>query len=334
VKSRFLAFATTGLAALSLNFFAPRVCAADEDSDLPQQIFDTMIKVHGVKEGSRPVHAKGVVCHGTFTPTKEAADLSKAAHFNTKSVPVVVRFSDGSPDPMIPDGSPNAGPRGFAIRFALPGGEDTDIVAMSHNGFVVGSGQEFLALQKSIVATDPSKPHPWPVEEFLGAHPRALKFVQENQIAPASFANESFFSNNAFTFVNKDGVKQVGRYKFIPMDGEKKLSADEAKQKPENFLSEDLKKRLPDNPVKYRMIVQLPNGDDATNDPSVVWPEDRKTIELGTVTITSVDPHSDQMEKSLAFDPATLTDGIDFSDDSFPELRSKVYALSVARRQK
>ena len=113
-------------------------------------------------------------------------------------MPVTVRFSDGAPDPHVPDFSPEAGPRGLAIRFMLPGGGKTDIVAMSHNGFVVATPPEFLALQKAVVATDPSKPHPWPVEEFLGSHPLALKFVQENGAVPASFGTEPFFSNDSF----------------------------------------------------------------------------------------------------------------------------------------
>ena len=66
----------------------------------------------------------------------------------------------------------------------------TDIVALSHNGFVVGTGEDFLALQKAAVATDPSKPHPWPIEAFLGAHPLALKFVQESQVIPASYGTQ------------------------------------------------------------------------------------------------------------------------------------------------
>ncbi len=100
----------------------------------------------------------------------------------------------------------------MAIRFTLPGGEDVDIVAMSHNGFVVATGEEFLELQKSVVATDPSQPHPWPVEAFLGAHPLALKFVVDKKEGPESFATESFFANDGLVFVNKDGVKQAGRY--------------------------------------------------------------------------------------------------------------------------
>jgi catalase len=302
------------------------------DKDLAHQIFETMIQVHGAKAGHRPVHAKGMVCEGTFTPSADAATLSKAAHFQKASAPVTVRFSDGAPDPIIPDNSPDAGPRGMAIRFKLPGGGETDIVTMSHNGFVVGTSEEFLALQKSVIATDPSKPHPWPVELFVTSHPLALKFVQDNKVIPASFATEAFFANDAFIFVNKDGVKQAGRYKILPVAGQHDLKDAEAKAKPADFLVDDLKTRLASGPVKFRLVVQLSNAGDPTSDPSLLWPEDRKTLEVGTISITSAVADSAAAEKALAYDPTNLTDGIDLSDDLLPALRSEVYALSVKYR--
>jgi catalase len=304
------------------------------DTDLARQIFETMIQVHGVTAGHRPVHAKGIVCEGTFTPSAEATTLSKAPHFQKASVPVIVRLSDGSPELTIPDNSPDAGPRGMAIRFELPNGEETDIVAMSHNGFVVGTGEEFLELQKSIVATDPSQPHQWPVEKFVVSHPRALKFVVDNKVIPASFATEAFFGNDAFIFVNKEGVKQAGRYQILPVAGQHDLSEAEAKAKPADFLFNDLKTRLASGPVKFRLVVQLPNAGDPTSDPSLVWPEDRKTIEVGVISITSTVADSVAAEKPLALDPTNLTDGIGLSDDTLPIVRSDVYALSVKYRHK
>ena len=222
----------------------------------------------------------------------------------------------------------------MAVRFHLKGGGISDIVAMSHNGFVVGTGEEFLALQKAVVATDFSKPHPWPIEQFLGQHPRALKFVQDNRVIPASFATEGFFSNDAFIFVNKDGIRQAGRYQIIPVAGRRELSEAEAKARPASFLSDDLKTRLAGGPIKFRLVVQLPNPGDPTNDPSLVWPDDRQTVEAGTISVTSVVADSAGAERELVFDPTHLTDGIELSDDPLPALRAKVYSLSAAFRQK
>jgi catalase len=303
------------------------------EKELVHEIFDTMLQVHGVKPGYRVVHAKGIVCQGTFTPSKDAATLSRAGHFQGVSVPVTIRLSDGNPDPIIPDNTPNAGPRGMAIRFKLTNGDETDIIALSVNGFAVSTGEEFLALQKAVAATDATKPHPWPIEGFLGTHPSALRFVKGTQVVPASFATESFFPNDTFMFVNQAGVKQAGRYQIIPFAGQHDLSEAEAKTKPEGFLFDDLKTRLAAGPIQYHLIVQFPNAGDSTKDPSIVWPADRKTVDVGTISITSVVADSSAAEKELAFDPTDLTDGIELSDDPFPSLRSKVYALASAYRQ-
>ena len=175
---------------LALAIIAPNhfYASPQADKDLAQQIFDTMVQLPGNKPGNRLVHAKGIVCQGTFAPSKDAAAVSQAGHFSGATVPVIVRFSDDAPDPGIADSSPESAPRGMAIRFKLPDGKETDIVAFSHNGFPVGTGEDFLSLQKAIVATDPTKPHPWPVEVFLSTRPRALKFVQDPKPTPVSFA--------------------------------------------------------------------------------------------------------------------------------------------------
>jgi catalase len=322
-----------GLAlAMILAQSALQAAPQQSQQDLAQEIFDTMVKIPGAKPATRPVHAKGIVCEGTFTATKAAAGLSSAAHLQGKPVPVTIRFSDGAPDPSIPDNSPNANPRGIAIRFKLADGDKTDIVALSHNGFIVANGEEFLALQKSILATDPSKPHPWPVEQFLGAHPRALKFVQDPSPAPVSFATMPFYSNNAFVFVNKKGVKQAFRYQILPVEGSHFLSDADAKTKSADYLSDDLRARLPKQPIKSRLVAQLPNAGDSTNDGTLVWPDDRKTVELGTITITNVVADSDAAQKAVAFDPTILTPGIELSDDELPALRSLVYGISAMHR--
>lgn len=319
------------LVALALWAGAANGADAQGDKSLAQQIFEAMIQVPGANPAFRTAHAKGIVGQGTFTPSKEAAGLSKAAHFQGGSVPVTVRFSNASPDPFIPDTASN--PRGMAVRFRLTGGAETDIVALSHHGFVVGTGEDFLALQKAIVATDPSKPHPWPIEAFIGSHPLALKFVQETAAVPASYGTQPFFSNDAFIFVDKQGMKRAGRYQFLPAAGQQTLSAADAKTKGPNFLDEELKARLATGPIQYRMIVQLANAGDPTNDPSLVWPDDRKTVEVGTLTINSIVPDSDAAQKALVFFPTNLTEGIELSDDPFPSLRTAVYALSFARRR-
>jgi catalase len=62
--------------------------AQQSSQDLAQQIFDTMLRMPGTTAGYRVVHAKGIVCEGTFTASKEASAISRAAHFKGGTVPI------------------------------------------------------------------------------------------------------------------------------------------------------------------------------------------------------------------------------------------------------
>ena len=287
---------------------------SDKQSPPLSKFLTLLVQLPGNKPGYRLIHAKGIVCQGTFAATKEAAKLSRAEHFGGTAVPVTVRFSEAPPDPAISDISPDAAPWGMAIRFKLSGGKETDIVSSSHNGFFVGSGEDVLAFQKAKVATDRTKPHPWPIEIFLSTHPRAMKFVKDPKPVPVSFATQAFYGDNTFRFVNKEALKQAVRYQILPVAGEHYLTEAEAKAKAPNFLFEELRTHLAQEPAKFRLLVQLPNSSDPTDDASVVWPDNRKTVQLGTITITSVVPDSDAAQKALAFDPTQLTDGIELSE--------------------
>jgi len=307
---------------------------AAQGTSLPQQIADIMVQLNGgIHIGYRFMHAKGLVVTGTFTAAPSARSISKAAHLKGGSVPVTVRFSDGTGNPMIPDPDTRGAPRGMAIRFTLPGGAFTDIVAVSHNGFVVGTGEDFLAFFTAIASTKPDSPHPNPVEKFLGGHPRALQFVKDVQPLPVSFATLAYFGNNAFLFVDSTGVKRAGRYQILPAAGIATLDSAAAAKAGPNYLFDDLPRRLARGPVKFRLVVQLANPGDQTSDGSVVWPGDRKIVELGSISLTTVAPNNAELQRSLTYNPIYLTAGIELSDDPMVALRSAVYALSIAHRR-
>jgi catalase len=326
--------AAASLLASSLTFAATPLEAQATTKSLPEQIADVMVQLAGgIHPGLRFTHTKGLVATGTFTPAPTAKSISRAAHFQDSPVPVTVRFSDGSGLPTIPDNNPNASPHGMAIRFMLSGGAYTDIVANSHNGFFVGNGNDFLALLKAIAATNEKSPHPSPIEAFLGSHPAALKVATDSRAAAKSFENLDFYGNNAFIFVDAAGNKHPGRYQIIPDAGVVKLdSAASAKKKPD-YMFDDLKSAVAKGPIKYTIYAQLANPGDQTNDGSVVWPSDRKRVKLGTLSVNKIAPNNDELQKSLAFSPIILTNGITLSDDPLPLLRNAVYALSVAHRR-
>jgi catalase len=142
--------------------------------DFVQQ-FDTLFGLH---PGFRPMHAKGILLKGTFTPLPAAASLTRAPHMNRESTPVTVRLSDSTGIPVIPDNNPNATPHGCGIRFHLAERVHTDIIAHAVDAFPAKTGQEFLEFLRAVAVSDPAKLAGSPLEAFLGSHPATLAFIQ------------------------------------------------------------------------------------------------------------------------------------------------------------
>ncbi len=325
---------TTALFLGAANFSHADDASPASDKPVVEQLVDTMTELaHGPYNGYRSNHAKGIMVSGTFTPAAgTAASLSKAPHLQKASSTVLVRFSDATGLPTIPDASADANPHGMAIRFQLADGAYTDIVSISINGFPAATPEEFLEFLNAVAASGPDAPKPSPVEKFLGTHPAALKFVTTPAPAPVSFATQAFYGVNAFSFTNARGKTLYGRYRITPVAGVLALTKDQAAKAAPDYLMEELPARLKKGPAKFRILVQLALKDDVINDGTAVWPDNRPQVELGILTLKKVLPDSQQVEKTLMFSPLNLTDGIAASDDPILLARPAAYAISFGRR--
>lgn len=306
---------------------------AESSKPVVEQIVNTLTKLSGgPHQGYRANHAKGIVVLGEFVPAKSAASLSKAVHLQASPSPVTVRFSDATGVPMIPDADGNAFPKGIAIRFTLADGTYTDIVSISTNGFPAAKPEDFLGLLNAVAASGPDAAKPSPVEQFLGTHPAALAFVQMPKPAPVSFATEAFYGVNAFKFTNAKGETKYGRYRITPINGAEFLTKEEAAKAAPNYLMDELPVRLSKAPAQFKITVQLADKGDVVNDATVIWPETRKQVELGTLSLKNVDANGVKFEKATMYNPLALVEGIDASDDPILLARPGAYAVSFGRR--
>ena len=300
------------------------------DKDLIQSLDD----LFGVHAGFRPAHAKGIMLSGTFTPSPAAASLTRAPHAVRASTPVTARFSNSTGLPDIPDNdAANAGPRGFAVRFHLAEHVHTDIIGHSTDGFPTRTPEEFLEFLRAVKASGPDAPKPTPIEQFLGAHPKALEFVMAPKPIPTSFARESFFGVNAFKFTNQDGVSQFGRFRIRPDGGSEYLDAAASATKTPNFLFDELAARVTKSPIKLHVVVQLAAKGDVVDDATIHWPEERVELEFGTIALTQIVSDSASQQRQIIFDPIPRVDGIDSSGDPLLNVRADVYLTSGRRRR-
>ena len=287
----------------------------------------------GVHPGYRAAHAKGILLAGTFRPAPAARSLTNAPHILNESTPISVRFSDFAGIPAIPDNDPHASPRGCAIRFHLAEHVHTDIIAHSIDGFPTRTAEEFVQFLRAAAASGPGVPKPTPIEQFLGTHPAALKFVMVPPRLPASFALESFFAVSAYRFTNAEGLTRYGRYRIGPVGSNEYLDEKVAAEASPDFLFDEIQQRLSGGPATLRISVQLAHASDVTDDATVHWPADRQVIDFGTVELRTVIPNNQAEQQHIIFDPIPRVTGIEPSADPLLQPRADVYLATGRRRR-
>jgi catalase len=307
--------------------------ASAQEPPVEEQIVDTFQTLFGKHPGQRVNHAKGIVAEGSFKASPDAAALTRAVHFqsDTGTVPVTVRFSNATGLPNLPDGDPNANPHGMAVKFSLPDGSETDIVINSLHFFPVATPAEFRDLLMAVATSKPDAPKPTPLEEFVAKHP-AVAQAGATVRTPASFATERYFGINAFGFTNKAGETNFIRYVAEPLAGVTYLDPGDAAKRAPDYLGEDLKDRLAKAPVQFRLLAQVAGPGDPITDATIPWPQDRKRVELGVITVTALASDNEEAAKSLLFLPGNVTDGVAPSDDPLIAVRDAAYAISFSRR--
>ena len=303
--------------------------------DVVTQLVETMRALAGPHPGFRPVHAKGIVCSGTFRASAGARAVSRAPHLQGQAVPTVLRFSNSNGDPNIHDGIPSA--RAIAVKFELPDGKKADILGLHIEGFLVRTPAEFLAFL-SAQLPDPAtgKAATDGVPRFLQSHPTTGAFIERltKKPIPASYGQACYYSEHAFKFTAADGSSRFGRYRWVPEAGEAYLAPDDAGKRSTNFLREELEGRLKKGPVVFRLVLQVAGEGDPTDDATALWPADRPLVELGRLEVTQISPTSADDERRLVFDPTNITDGIGLSGDPILLARSAAYSVSYDHRSK
>ncbi len=299
--------------------------------ETPADLVDGLHSAFG-EHHARAVHAKGTILQGSFTPSPEARGLTVATAFAGGTIPVTARFSDFTGIPDISDATGAANPRGLAIKFRVPAGAALDVVTHSFNGFPTRTSDEFAQLLRAIGSSGEAASKPTALDNFLAAHPVAVTFLTTQKPPPQSYATSSYFGVNAFAFVDAKGARHDVRYRFVPAAGEHWLDAAALKTAGPDYLQAEIAQRVGAAQVSFDWYAQVAQVGDVLDDPSVAWPESRRLVKLGTVTLTRLDADQARTDKSLLFLPGQLPQGIE-ADDPMIAMRNASYPISFGARQ-
>ena len=289
--------------------------------------------VSGTHPGFRRNHAKGLCVTGWFDSNGNAVEWSKAAIFAAGRVPLIGRFALAGGMPAQEDKPATV--RSMALRFVPSRGQEWRTGMNNIPVFPVNSAEGFY---EQLLASKPDpatgKPNPAAMQEFLVRHPetvRALAVIKNRRVS-SGFADSTFNSLDAFRLVNAAGDSVAVRWATIPLQEFAADTIAEGAHPDDNYLFDDLIARIHRQPLRWRLVFTIGEAEDPTNDATVPWPENRRNIDAGLVSIEHAFSEDDGPCADINYDPLVLPAGIDPSDDPLLSARSATYARSFTLR--
>ncbi|WP_438318053.1 catalase [Sporosarcina sp. FA9] len=289
---------------------------------IAKETVDAIEKVIGISPGYRRVHAKGIAFNAVFEPSGTASSLTTAYHLQNEKMHVIVRFSHTFSSPELYEALVPI--KGMAVHFLLPNDQFTTLTMVNIPVFITKTPEAFINLLKIM-----SKGSLTVGERFE----KLRKSLEWNTIPKvlfhlkpvASFSTETYHALHTYYLIDRNGEKQAVRFKWEPILN----TTLEKSSLKHGDLEKEIVSKLEKMPIRFRLILQLASLEDPIDDPSVEWPEDRKTIDAGVLTLKEV--IADGAEE-LVFDPTVITQGIECSEDLVLHFRSAVYKESANRR--
>lgn len=151
---------------------------------------------------------------------------------------------------------------------------------------------------------------------------------------PRSVATQRFFSVQAFRLVDAEGRGTFVRYRIVPAGGFEALVEEDLEGKGENYLFGELPKLLEDGALAFKLMAQVAEEGDVTDDSCEHWPEERKVVELGTIALEGLVEDDAADQKSIIFDPVPRdVPGVEPSADPLLDVRAAVYLISGRERR-
>ena len=322
-----LAITAAGLGAA----FLPSIARAQAST--PEAQINALEGVAGKQPGSRRSQAKGVCASGHFVGNAAGRDLSSASVFSGEKVPVVARFSVAGGNPKASDKGKTS--RGVGFQMTAANGEQWLSAMLSTPMFFIAKMEQFVPFMQARTP-DPAtgKPDPDKLKAFNEANPETTRQAAwlAKAPVPASYATAGYFGLNAFEFVNAKGDSRFVRWQFVPEAGSLGLTDEQLKSMPDDFLADELRKRVATGPVAFDFKAQLAERGDTLTDPTQVWPDSRSLVTAGRLVIDKVEAGPGGACENIVFNPLVLPKGIKPSADPVLLARTPAYILSLSRR--
>ncbi len=299
------------------------VASAEEPPTVTAQQFVDLQQGSAVHSGFRRAHAKGICVTGEFRSNGKLADYTQATLFNAVTTPFIGRFSVAGNNPTAPD--LKAPVRSLALSFSMSPTQQWRVAMNTPPVMAVKDPHTFFQQIQAIQSG------PEAIKEFFSNHPESEDFLswKARYQESGSFAAERYHSINAFYLVHSTKGSNAVRWTIEPT----------IEVSPDNLagndaLHQEITQRVANGDVTFNWVFTIAEPQDDENNPTIMWPDSRQTINAGTIVITGVTPQLDGACHSINYDPLVLPTGIKATADPILRARSAAYAESYRRRAK
>ncbi|MBK6753003.1 MAG: catalase [Flavobacteriales bacterium] len=292
----------------------------------------------------RAVHARGSGAHGYFQVYKSMSAATKAGflHDPGRRTPVFVRFSTVAGSRGSADAVRDA--RGFAVKFYTEEG----IYDLVGNNIPVFFIQDAIKFPDLVHAVKPEPHHEMPQAasahdtfwDFISLMPESMHmimWVMSDRAIPRSYRMMEGFGVHTFRFVNAKGEGRFVKFHWKPLLGVHSLAWDEATKingKDPDFHRRDLWEAIESgNFPEWELGVQIVEDKDEHKfpfdllDPTKLIPEELVPVQrVGKMTLDRNPDNFFAETEQVAFHPAHLVPGIDFSND--PLLQGRLFSYT------
>lgn len=282
-----------------------------------------------VLPGYRRAHARGECYEAVFRSNGQAAPWTTAPHLQAVDSAAIVRFSQSSPDPAQSDVMSLV--KGMAVQFKQPDGMVSNFVGVTLPVFFARTPASFMDLigdyrrakSGELTIADMIKDM---AEHF--AEGKNSLLAAGHLLPPLSYATCRYYGIHTFLLRDQDDHLQPVKFEWQPDAGVHTVPLSGFTELPQQYMADEMAQRLAREEVSFRLHIVLGEEGDPLDDPTTRWPNSRRRIEAGQLSILrSVDePHD------LFMDPARVSQGIELTDDPILHFRSAVYAESWRRR--
>jgi len=298
----------------------------------------------------RVVHARGATAFGYFEAygswgDEPIADYTRATLFQQegKQTELAIRFS------TVAGGRDSSelarDPRGFAVKMYTEDG-NWDLVGNNLAVFFIRDAVKFPDFIHS------QKPDPVNFDrqvanrvfDFVSQTPESLHMVTmvfSPRGLPASYRTMQGFGVNTYKWVNAAGETKLVKYHWIPKQGVKSLTAEQAAElqgQDLGYHTKDLYEAIERGEYpEWELHVQMMDDHDHPEldwdplDDTKVWPENDFPLKpVGKMVLNRVPQNFFAESEQIAFGTGVLVDGLDFSDDKM--LVGRTFSYSDTQR--